>query len=147
MGLVNFLIRILHTKAVNAFIVDNNKLLTVKRKEMPWPGMYVMPGGRIEKGESEEQAVIREVKEETGYDIKVEKYLATGIFRYYFVPYSVAFYKARITGGKEHIQHEEISEIKWMSLDDFLDNLKENKFSMKGIDRLVKIVEPHFVSM
>lgn len=144
MGLVNFLLSILHSKAVNAVIIDNNKLLTVKRKEIPWLGMYVMPGGRIEKGESGEQAVIREVKEETGFDIKVEKYLATEIFRYYFVPYSVAFYKARIIGGRKQIQHEEISEIKWMSLDDFLDNLDINNFPKKGRKKVYDVVYINF---
>ena len=58
---------------VTAFIADKNKLLILKRsrKESFLPEYYEMPGGKIEFGESAENALTREIKEETGLDIKI----------------------------------------------------------------------------
>ncbi len=131
-------------KSVSAVIVENNKLLSIKRKRIPWPRMYVTPGGRIEKGESEEQAIIREVKEETGYEIEVCDYIATKRFYWNLIPFTVSFYTAEIIRGRAKPQEEEVVKIKCLSLDEFLDNLKEHKFPTNGIDRLVEIIRPYF---
>ena len=52
--------------AVRAIIFNENKLLMVKSNL----GDYKLPGGGVEKGESHEEAIKREVEEETGYVIK-----------------------------------------------------------------------------
>ena len=56
-----------------AFIVHENKLLMVKKsKDDPKnPNKWEIPGGRMEFGESVEEHLIREVKEEVGLDIRV----------------------------------------------------------------------------
>ncbi len=55
-------------RAVRAVISKGDTLLMVYSKKK---GDYKFPGGGIEKGENEEEALRREVKEETGYDISV----------------------------------------------------------------------------
>ena len=52
------------------FSNDNNQVLLVLRKDVP---VWVLPGGGIDKGESEDGAVIREILEETGFTVKIEK--------------------------------------------------------------------------
>ncbi|YBV93549.1 NUDIX hydrolase (plasmid) [Bacillus sp. PK9-021] len=47
---------------------DKEKILMVLNRNNTWS----LPGGGVEKGETPEQAAIRETKEETGYDIKVD---------------------------------------------------------------------------
>lgn len=47
---------------------DGNVLLCESHK---WPGYYTVPGGHVELGETCEQALIREIKEEVGLDINV----------------------------------------------------------------------------
>lgn len=47
---------------------DKTKILLVKRKDVP---IWVLPGGGIDKNESAEDAVIREVLEETGYQVQI----------------------------------------------------------------------------
>ena len=47
----------------------NNRYLLQERAKKDWPG-YVFPGGHIEKGESIVDAVVREMKEETGLTIR-----------------------------------------------------------------------------
>ena len=45
-------------------------MLIVRRAQPPAHGLYTLPGGVVELGETLEQAVIREVREETGLDIE-----------------------------------------------------------------------------
>jgi 8-oxo-dGTP diphosphatase len=47
------------------------RLLLIQRGHDPHRGRWSLPGGRIEPGESPEQAVVREVREETGLDVRV----------------------------------------------------------------------------
>jgi 8-oxo-dGTP diphosphatase len=52
---------------VGAVITDAaGRLLLIKRGHEPGKGLWSIPGGRVEPGETDEQAVIREVREETG---------------------------------------------------------------------------------
>ncbi len=56
---------------VGAIVIKNNKILLVKRKNPPAKGLWAIPGGRLEFGESLKEACRREVLEETGIQIKV----------------------------------------------------------------------------
>jgi 8-oxo-dGTP diphosphatase len=54
-------------QCVGAIIFDEaGRLLLIKRGHDPGAGLWSVPGGRIEPGETDEQAVVREVAEETG---------------------------------------------------------------------------------
>lgn len=57
--------------AVSASIFRNGKVLLVRRARRPALGVYTLPGGRVEFGESLATAVTREVAEETGLDIAI----------------------------------------------------------------------------
>ena len=59
--------------AVDAIVIDDDKILLIKRGKEPWKGMLAFPGGFVEQGEDPEVAVIRELKEECGLDGVVEK--------------------------------------------------------------------------
>ncbi len=54
---------------VGAIILDGNQMLLEKRKNSPANGKWSVPGGLVELGETTEQAIIREVKEETGVEV------------------------------------------------------------------------------
>ncbi len=68
--------------AVKAFIVNDGKVLIVKRAldEVHKPGIWEIPGGRIDKDESMEAGLIREVKEEVGIDIEVNREISVREF-------------------------------------------------------------------
>ena len=57
--------------AVDAVTIFEDKVLLITRGREPWKGSLAFPGGFIEKGEDPEDAVLRELKEETGLDGKI----------------------------------------------------------------------------
>ncbi|WP_204765119.1 NUDIX hydrolase [Lentzea nigeriaca] len=59
-------------RCVGAIVHDSNgRLLLVRRANPPGEGMWSIPGGRVESGESDATAVTREVAEETGLSVTV----------------------------------------------------------------------------
>lgn len=56
---------------VGAVVLDARRVLLIKRAHEPLKGQWSLPGGRVELGETLEQAVAREVQEETGLDVDV----------------------------------------------------------------------------
>ncbi|HSX13070.1 MAG TPA: NUDIX domain-containing protein [Chlamydiales bacterium] len=55
------------------FSQDRNSVLLVKRRDVP---VWVLPGGGIDRDESSENAVIREILEETGFTVKIDRLIA-----------------------------------------------------------------------
>jgi ADP-ribose pyrophosphatase YjhB (NUDIX family) len=55
---------------VGAVVVDQGRVLLVRRGREPLKGHWSLPGGLVEVGESLQAGVIREVEEETGLDVK-----------------------------------------------------------------------------
>ena len=53
-------------------------MLMILRGHEPGKGLWSIPGGRIEPGESDEQAVVREVREETGLEVTCGRLLGCG---------------------------------------------------------------------
>jgi 8-oxo-dGTP diphosphatase len=54
-------------ECVGAVITDaEGRMLLIRRRNEPSAGLWSLPGGRLEPGESDQQAVVREVREETG---------------------------------------------------------------------------------
>lgn len=86
--------------------------------------LWALPGGGHEPGESIADTVVREVKEETGYDVKVETLTGTYTNPHHVMSYddgevrqqfSIAF-RARLVGGEARTSSE-TSEVAWLTLD------------------------------
>lgn len=61
------------TLTVDAIIPYKGKIVLIKRVNEPFKGHYALPGGIVEYGESVEEALLREVEEETGLKGKIYK--------------------------------------------------------------------------
>ena len=59
--------------AVDGVIVEKKSVLLVKRAIEPFKSYWCLPGGHVEYGETVEQAVKREMKEELGVSVKIKK--------------------------------------------------------------------------
>ena len=68
-SLYELILDVLPIAAVEAIISKDNSLLFLRRQNSPAKGQWWFPGGRIRKGETLEEALYREVKEETGLEV------------------------------------------------------------------------------
>lgn len=68
----------MRVRCVGAVVVDNaGRLLVIRRGRPPGEGLWSLPGGRVEPGETDAVAVIRELCEETGLEVAVGRLIGT----------------------------------------------------------------------
>ena len=90
---------------VGAVIVEDGRVLLVRRGSEPLKGHWTLPGGVLEVGETLAAGVAREVKEETGLEVETEELVEIldrihregDLIRYHYV---IADYLCRVTGGE-----------------------------------------------
>ena len=56
---------------VGVALVEDGRLLLVQRGHEPWKGLWAVPGGKVNHGETLREAAIREVAEETGLTVEI----------------------------------------------------------------------------
>lgn len=117
-------------EVVAGVICKNNKFLIAQRNlKKAQGGLWEFPGGKVEKGESYENALAREIKEEFNANIEVNEYIGENIHHYPEKDIKLIFYKARLLSEKiELLEHEDY---KWITKDD-----KDN-FEFAGADKAV----------
>ncbi|MFC5993986.1 NUDIX hydrolase [Pseudonocardia hispaniensis] len=86
-----------HIPCVGAIVRDRSgRLLLVQRANEPGAGLWAVPGGRVEPGETDHAAVVRETAEETGLTVRVGP-LAGEVVR---GPFRIADYHCEPAGGR-----------------------------------------------
>jgi len=83
--------------AATCIVERQGTVLMVRRAVEPGIGLWSMPGGYVDRGEVVEEAAAREVLEETGLEVEVERLV--GLFSERGQPVMVAAFAARETGG------------------------------------------------
>ena len=121
--------------AVSAAIFRDGRILLVRRARSPAKGIYSLPGGRVEFGESLHAALLREVDEETGLRIEI-----AGLAGWREVlpgdagggHYLIMSFAARWIAN-EPVLNEELDDFKWRTLGGFGD--------LKLTDGLTGVIE------
>lgn len=84
---------------------EDERFLLVQRGEDPGKGLWGLPGGFVEMGETVTEALLREIFEETGYDLEIGKLV--GVWSFFNTSKKIAgvalVYATRVTGGTLHI--------------------------------------------
>ena len=100
---------------------DDGRLVLVRRAIQPGYGLWVFPGGYVDRGEEVTGAAIREAREEAGLDVALDGLV--GIYSYAHRSLIVIVYAARVLGGELCTDEEclearlfEPAEIPWAEL-------------------------------
>ena len=106
-------------KAVRCYLIKDNKIVVTKYKEgNKKVGYYDIPGGKIEEGETPEQAAIREMKEETGLLINNLNYKGNMIIEYPNRIFDFDVFICSECEGEPQEFEENTSE--WIQINEFL---------------------------
>ncbi len=104
-------------RGVLGIIRENGRVLLIQRsKSVRVPLAWCFPGGEIESGETQPEALVREMREELGIEVEPGEYLMTqtkhdGRLLLYC-------WSARITGGRPVCNPREVADLAWMTPDE-----------------------------
>jgi mutator protein MutT len=96
--------------------VSHDRLLMVRRGRSPGAGKWSIPGGRVEPGETPEQAAVRELMEETGVRGECEDLMGSLERRgpdHHFV---ILDYRMRVLGHDDPVAGDDAAEVAWVPL-------------------------------
>ena len=105
--------KVFDADGATAVILDNRqRVLLHRRRDFH---VWALPGGRIEPGETGEAAAVRETREETGYDVAIQRFVGE-----YLRPQTSnsiqRVYVGYVVGGMLRRQGPETRDVKWFSL-------------------------------
>lgn len=125
-------------RVVAAVVRRGDAILVTRRPDRPGkPGQWEFPGGKVEAGEAEAEALRRELREELGCDADVRGLLLRHVHRYPELEVELAFYACGLAAGSEPAPLG-VAEIAWarigtLSAYDFLEG---DRAVLADIERL-----------
>lgn len=102
-------------KVVAAVIHKDGAYFATQRGYGEFEGMWEFPGGKIELGETAESALKREIQEELGIDITVDKFLCTTDYDYPSFHLTMHCYLCSIISGE--IELREHKSARWLTVE------------------------------
>lgn len=102
-------------EVVAAIIYKNGAYFATQRGYGEFEGMWEFPGGKIELGETAESALKREIQEELGIDITVDKFLCTTDYDYPSFHLTMHCYLCSIISGE--IELREHKSARWLTVE------------------------------
>ena len=121
-------------KVVAAIITKDNRIFATQRGYGDFKDGWEFPGGKVEPGEKHEDAIVREIKEELGADIKVTGFLTTVEHDYPNFHLSMDCFWAELKDGTEMVLREHEA-AKWLALDE-LDSVDWLPADVKVVEKI-----------
>lgn len=115
---------------VAAIIKKDNKILATQRGYGEFEGLWEFPGGKIEDGETKEEALVREIKEELNADIIVEKFALDLEWQYPNFYLYMSCFECVLESDIELLEH---MGARWLSLDE-LDSVEWIQADIKAVN-------------
>ena len=115
---------------VAAIIKKDNKILATQRGYGEFEGLWEFPGGKIEEGETKEEALVREIKEELNADIIVEKFALDLEWQYPNFYLYMSCFECVLESDIELLEH---MGARWLSLDE-LDSVQWIEADIKAVN-------------
>ena len=106
-------------RVVAAVIRNEEKIFATARGYGDYKGWWEFPGGKIENGETPEQALIREIREELTVEISVGELIKTVEYDYPNFHLSMDCFWAEVLSGQ--LELKEAEEARWLSREELLD--------------------------
>ena len=97
---------------------DGRYLITHRRPTAVLPGLWEFPGGRVEEGESDEQALRRELHERLGTEVEVKAQIAHRVHHYNGYSVDLNLFQAAIQTGQEP-QALRVAAVLWVPSNEF----------------------------
>lgn len=127
---------------VSCCIKEEGKILLVQENKKEISGLWDLPGGKLKNTETIEQAAIREILEETGYNIKLQSIL---LMQNYVTPKGemlIIYFNAKLLSKKqEKYKEEEIKNVKWFTIDEIKNIPRSNIRGGDGINKILYNIE------
>lgn len=105
---------------VGAVVSDvDGRIVVVRRGQAPARGLWSLPGGRVEAGETLAEAVRREVKEETGLDVDVQQVIGRIDIPHGTLVYDVTDFAATVVGATSPLRAgDDAIDARWVTRPD-----------------------------
>ena len=113
-------------EVVAAIIRKGDKIFATQRGYGPWKDWWEFPGGKMEAGESPEEALVREIREELSADIAIDRFLSTIEWDYPEFHLTMHCFLCSLIGEALHLNEheaarwlgkEELDQVRWLPAD------------------------------
>lgn len=125
-------------KVAAAIIVHDNKIFATQRGYGEFKDGWEFPGGKIEEGETPQEALVREIKEELDTEIEVKEFLETVEYNYPEFHLSMDCFFCTIKSGELVLKEHEAA--KWLTVEtlDSVDWLPADEALVQGMKKYMK---------
>lgn len=125
-------------KVAAAIIVHDNKIFATQRGYGEFKDGWEFPGGKIEEGETPQEALVREIKEELDTEIEVKEFLETVEYDYPEFHLSMDCFFCTIKSGELVLKEHEAA--KWLTVEtlDSVDWLPADEALVQGMKKHMK---------
>lgn len=128
-------------EVVAAIIRRDDKIFATQRGYGNWKDWWEFPGGKVEQGETPEEALKREIREELSADISVDQFFCTVDYDYPAFHITMHCYLCQLISEAPHLNEHEAA--RWLKMDE-LDSVKWLPADVLVVEKIKLYAEPSY---